>query len=166
VSTGAGRAPHRPDARRSTELAGRARCTHGGARGSVVSPCRLPQDELVEGEVRDGLSQPGILQFKLLQPLDLVQLQAAVLLTPPVIGHLGHPDLPHSAGHRRPRTSTSRSLATISSGVCFFLGMFRSSLMPSDILQVGPLQWGGINQTVQVTGVHTLLAAEWNSTML
>lgn len=33
----------------------------------------------------------------------------------------------------------------LSSGVCFFLGIVRSSLMPKDILQVGPLQGGRIS---------------------
>ena len=67
MSTGAGQAPHRPGAPKSTELAGRARCTPGAARGSVVSPCRLLQDELVQGEVGDGLPEPRILKLQLLQ---------------------------------------------------------------------------------------------------
>ena len=93
VSTGAGRVPHRPGARRSTEPAGRARCTPGAARGSVVSPCCLLQDELVQGEVRDRLPELGILQLQFLQPLHLIQFQPAVFLAPPVVSHLGHADL-------------------------------------------------------------------------
>ena len=48
----------------------------------------------------DRLPEPGILKLQLLQSLHLVQLQAAVLLAPTVIGHLGYSDLPHSVGHR------------------------------------------------------------------
>ena len=40
----------------------------------------------------------GILKFQLLQPLDLVQFLAAMLLPPPVASHLGHPDLPDRFG--------------------------------------------------------------------
>ncbi len=67
-----------------------------------ISPCCFLQDELVQGEVRDRLPEPGILKLQLLQPLNLIQLQYAVFLAPTVIGHLGYPDLPHSVGHRRP----------------------------------------------------------------
>src|SRR3954454_2129277 len=42
------------------------------------------------------------------------------------------------------RTSTCRNFATISSGLWCFLGIW-SSLMPKDILQVGPLQRGRIS---------------------
>jgi len=46
----------------------------GAARGSVVSPCCFLQDELVQGEVGNGLPEPGILKLQLLQPLNLIQL--------------------------------------------------------------------------------------------
>jgi hypothetical protein len=58
-----------------------------------------------------------------------------------------------SGGSHRPspwpcetRTSTCLSFATISSGFYRFLGIW-SSLMPNDILQVGPLQRGRISNT-------------------
>ena len=95
--------------------------------GSVVSPCRFLQDELVEGEVRDGLPQPGILKLQLLQPLHLVQLQAAVLLPLPVIRHLRHPDLLDRFGSRNSLRNKDIYVPQLSddlSGVCFFLGMF------------------------------------------
>lgn len=76
VSTGDGPAPHRPVVRRPTALAGRARCTRGTARSSVVSPCRLLHDELVQGEIRAHPPEPVILKLQLLQQLCLVQLQA------------------------------------------------------------------------------------------
>jgi hypothetical protein len=50
------------------------------------------QDQLVQREVGDGLAQALVLGFQLLHALDLVRLQAAVLLTPAVIRDLGDPD--------------------------------------------------------------------------
>src|SRR3954467_10031921 len=49
------------------------------------------------------------------------------------------------------RTSTCRNFATISSGLWCFLGIW-SSLMPKDILQVGPLQRGRITSAQRRAG--------------
>jgi hypothetical protein len=53
-----------------------------GAKGSVISLGGFLQDQLVERQVRDRLTEPGVLLFKVLDPLDLVRLQAAILLAP------------------------------------------------------------------------------------
>jgi len=54
---------------------------HARRRAGLSSfPVPLLQDELVQGEVRDGLPEPGILKLQLLQPLHLIQFQPAVLL--------------------------------------------------------------------------------------
>src|SRR5438477_567564 len=66
----------RHGARKSTALLEHARCRRGGARGSVVSPGCL---------LRHRTTQPGVLRFQVLQPLHLVALQPAELLTPTVI---------------------------------------------------------------------------------
>src|SRR5439155_5265432 len=68
------------------------RCRRGGARGLVVSPGCLLQDQLVECQIRHRTTQPGVLRFQVLQPLHLVALQPAELLTPTVIRHLADTD--------------------------------------------------------------------------
>ena len=59
--------------------------------------------------------------------LHLVRLQATVLLPPAVIRHLSHADRANGVGLNfcpcDTKTSTCRSFATISSGLCFFLGI-------------------------------------------
>src|SRR5262249_29378173 len=69
-----------------------ARCRRGDARGLVVSPGCLLQDQLVQRQIRHRTAKPIVLRLEILQPLDLVALQAAELLPPPVVGHLAHPD--------------------------------------------------------------------------
>src|SRR5215203_4319161 len=79
---------------------GCARHRRAGARGSEVSPGGLLQDELVEREVRDGLAQALVLGLQLLHALDLVGLQAAVLLRPAVVRDLGDPNRADRIRHR------------------------------------------------------------------
>src|SRR5262249_28586314 len=69
-----------------------ARCRRGDARGLVVSPGCLLQDQLVQRQIRHRTAKPIVLRLEILQPPDLVALQAAELLPPPVVGHLAHPD--------------------------------------------------------------------------
>ena len=62
--------------------------------------------------------QPGVLLLQLLEPLGLVDLQAAVLLPPAVVRLLGDAELLADLGDRLPlasSTSASRSLAMICS---------------------------------------------------
>src|ERR1700756_965015 len=76
-----------------------AQCRHGDARGLEVSPGSLLQNELVQRQIRDRLAQPAVLELKLLQALDLLNLQPAKLLTPAIVGHLAHTDLPNRLRH-------------------------------------------------------------------
>src|SRR5262249_32705879 len=76
-----------------------AQCRHGDARGLEVSPGSLLQNELVQRQIRDRLAQPAVLELKLLQALDLLDLQPAKLLTPTIVGHLAHTDLPDRLRH-------------------------------------------------------------------
>src|SRR5262249_3404943 len=69
-----------------------ARCRRGDARGLVVSPGGLLQDQLVQRQIRHRTAKPIVLRLEILQPLDLVALQAAELLPPAVVSHLAHPD--------------------------------------------------------------------------
>src|SRR5207302_2833879 len=43
-------------------------------------------------------AEPAVLELKVLQALDLLGLQPAKLLPPPIIGHLAHPDLTDRVG--------------------------------------------------------------------
>ena len=54
-----------------------ARRKDGGVRGSEVSPCGLPQDDLVQGQVRYGAAQAGVFGFEFLEAFDLTDLEAA-----------------------------------------------------------------------------------------
>src|ERR1051325_4804169 len=92
ASSDAAREPHRHGARKPTARLERARCRRGDARGLVVSPGSLLQDQLVQRQVRDGTAKPAVLRLKFLQAPYLVALQAAELLAPAVIRHLAHPD--------------------------------------------------------------------------
>src|ERR1044071_3659551 len=99
ASSDAGRAPHRHGASKSTAVVEHARRRRGDARGSVVSPGRLLQDQLVEGQVRHRAAQPGVLGFKLLQAFYLVALQPTELLTPAVIRNLADTNRTDRLGH-------------------------------------------------------------------
>ena len=65
-------------------------------------PVLPPSGWLVQSEAGNGLPKPGIFKLQLLQPLHLIQLQAAIFLPPRVVGHLGHPNLSNRIGHRGP----------------------------------------------------------------
>ena len=62
-------------------------------RGLEVSLGGFLQNQLVQRQVRDSPTKPGILQLKILQSLHLVALQATILLPPPngMDGSPSHP---------------------------------------------------------------------------
>jgi hypothetical protein len=63
--------------------------TSAPTRGAVeVSPRRLLEDELVEGEVGDRSAQPVVLALEVLEVLGLGDLEAAVRFAPAVVGDL------------------------------------------------------------------------------
>src|SRR3954454_24997739 len=92
-SSDAVRAPHRRDARTPATVRRRAQRRHGDARGLEVSPVRLLKNQLVQRQIGNRFAQPAILSLKLLQTLDLFDLQPAKLLAPPIIRHLTQSDL-------------------------------------------------------------------------
>src|SRR3954471_2256521 len=77
--------------RRAAALAP-AQSRHGDARGLEVSPSSLLQNELIQRQIRNRLTQSAVLELKVLQALHLLRLQPAKLLAPPIIRHLAHPD--------------------------------------------------------------------------
>src|ERR1700722_7467465 len=100
---GAVRARGRPAARTASAQIERGRCRRGGAKGLEVSPCRLGEDHLVQRQIRDCASKPGVLRLQVLQLANLVALQPAKFLTPPIIRDFGDAD-------RANRVSNSLSL--------------------------------------------------------
>ena len=76
----------------------------------------------------------GSILSEILQPPHLVGLQAAELLAPAVIGERRHTDRADRLGHRlalrHQHVDPARSLATISSGLCFFWGILRPPTGP------------------------------------
>ncbi len=62
------------------------------AAGSVVPPGSLRQNDLVEREIRDRSPEPGILGLELLEALHLIELEAAKLPAPVMVGGLGDSD--------------------------------------------------------------------------
>ena len=55
-------------------------------------PSGLLQDELVEREIRDSPAQPRVLGLKVLQSLDLLAFEPAVLVAPAIVRHLRDTD--------------------------------------------------------------------------
>ena len=96
--------------------------------GPYISRSGLFQD-LLEGQLGRCPAQPRVLGLELLQPLDLIALQPAVL-RPPAVTSVTPIALTASATARpwAVSTSTCRSLATISSAVCRFLAILASSI--------------------------------------
>ena len=75
-------------------LARKAQFLNGaGVKGSEGSPCRLPQDQLVQVQISYQAFQLGILLFQLLESLGLAFLHAAVFLAPTVISLFGDAQL-------------------------------------------------------------------------
>src|SRR4051794_27902029 len=64
------------------------------------SPCVQPHDALISFLHSQGGSPPRVLPLRLLQPLHLIHLQAAVLRPPAVVARLRHPDRSDRLGHR------------------------------------------------------------------
>ncbi len=132
-----------------------ARAASGGADRieEPVSRCRLLEDQLLQGQIKYGTTQPGVLGLKLLQPLDLVALQTAVLRSPPLAGHFGHANRPNSFIYRpacATTTSTCCSFATISSAVYRFFPIRQSSIPFKARHQGGPLFRGRTKRVVQI----------------
>ena len=77
----------RPDTFAQTALGNRSRTLH--RRGEpYISREGFLQDQLVQRELGDGLLQPLVLAFEILQPFGLVEFQSAVLPAPLVVGLL------------------------------------------------------------------------------
>jgi hypothetical protein len=68
-------------------------------RGLEVSLCGLGEGHLVQGQIGNGASQPGVLRLKLIHSFDLVDLEAAEHLTSSIIGDLRRPDQTHRVGN-------------------------------------------------------------------
>ena len=68
----------------------------------VVGSVGLLQDQLVQRQVGDGLPQSAVLQFEFFQPLNLIELQAAELIAPAMVGHLAHADRADRVGNALP----------------------------------------------------------------
>ena len=127
---------------------------HGDARGSVVFPRSLLQNQLVEREVGHRAAKPRVLRLQLLQPLHLVELEPAKFLAPAVVGRL--PSRLSIARRRRPAglaTPSRRPASTWrrSLPACGASSAWWSSFCPKTYLQGGPLRWGWINRKLSLT---------------
>ena len=78
---------------------GRGTRLFGASPGSEVSRGRLSKDCVVERYLGNELLQARALLLELLQALGLVELEAAVLLPPALVGLLGDSDLLASLGN-------------------------------------------------------------------
>src|SRR5690606_22843245 len=72
----------------------------------------FPQDQFVQRQLRYRLLQPFVLAFEILQPLGLVELQAAVLPAPPVIVN-GTVNLTHPCRYRQLGTDPPVAIAVV-----------------------------------------------------
>jgi len=91
------RRPHTHAAPIREDASVRDQRTLASEKGSVFSREGFLQDQLVEREFRDGLPQPLVLPLQLLEPLRLIELQAAVL-APPLNGMDGSPSSTEAVG--------------------------------------------------------------------
>jgi hypothetical protein len=85
-----------------------------------VSLGGLFQDQLIEGEIGNGPLQAGVPPLQVFEPLDLIHLEAAVLVTPEIIGLFGDTERTADVSTACPllrATSASRSSARICSTV-------------------------------------------------
>ncbi len=71
------------------------------------------ENELVDGQICDGLLQPRVLRLKLPHPVGLVDPQTAVALAPPEVGLVGHPELLAGLSHRLALTAHYIRLAQL-----------------------------------------------------
>jgi len=69
--------------------------TRGDVRGLEVSPRGFLQYQLVQRQVRDRPPKPRVLRLQLFQPLNLVALKPAILVTPAVVCNFRHSYRPH-----------------------------------------------------------------------
>ena len=74
-------------------LPSRRRPPAGAARGLQFSLSNIPQHLLLQRQISNQLLQPAVLLLKLLEPLGLVNVKAAVLLSPSVKALLRRSDL-------------------------------------------------------------------------
>src|ERR1700735_4688004 len=82
-----------------------------------VSLCSLCQNELVQRQIRHRSTKPAVLGLKLFQPLHLIALQTAILVSPSIVRYFRHPyrsDSPPPAAPvpsaHRPVEASQRSL--------------------------------------------------------
>ena len=69
----------------------------------------LFKDLLIEHEIRDGFPMPGVLFLHVFKPLGLVDWEAAVFLTPPVVSLFRNSDWLGSLSHRPAPSLRSQS---------------------------------------------------------
>src|SRR5580692_8355087 len=67
-----------------------------------VSLCSLCQNELVQRQIRHRSTKPAVLGLKLFQPLHLIALQTAILVSPSIVRYFRHPYRSDSVRHLTP----------------------------------------------------------------
>lgn len=89
-------------------------------KGLELSLDNFLKDLVVEGQIRDGATQPCILLFDFLHPFGLTNLKPAKPPAPPVVRLFGHADKTHGLARRltaREANLNLMQLPMISSGV-------------------------------------------------
>jgi hypothetical protein len=100
VSIDADPVPGTPVSRRCQARPSHDPHTHDDVRGLEVSLCGLSENELIQRQIRHRSTKSSVLGLKLLQPLHLVTLQAAVLIPPSIIRDFRHANRPHRVGNQ------------------------------------------------------------------
>ena len=116
-SNGAGRSHGRPGVRRRQAFPPRDRLQHDDAKGLELSPHDFLKDLVVQREIRDCAPKSGVFLLHIFHALGLVDLQAAILFAPAVVGLFGHTN-----GSRR------RSCRLTASEANLHLPQFRNNL--------------------------------------
>jgi hypothetical protein len=118
-----------------------AQCRLGGARGLEVSPRSLLQDQLVQCQIGHCFAQPAVLELKVLQPLHLLNLQPAVLLTRAVLRRSAGSRLPRPVPVRQERPPAAASQRSLQA--CDASSPLQSSSMPKTYLKSDHFNGGG-----------------------
>jgi hypothetical protein len=90
-----------------------------------VSPGGLGQDQLIQGQIRYGASEPFVLLLKTLQFLELSSPHATVLLTPTIKGLFRDPNFPDRIYTRHSSTDNNLNLSQLRDNLCRFVSLVR-----------------------------------------
>ena len=101
------------------------RYNSGDARGLEVPPGGLGQDQLIQGQILYGASEPFVLLLKTLQFLELSIPHPTVLLTTTIKGLFRDPNFPDRIYTRHSLIDNNPNLSQLRDNLCPFVSLIR-----------------------------------------